>query len=127
MFRSAWLLGAWMSFLAILGLLYIRDEIGFERRVASLASGDYGKYGQGIVLVGILIIALPPFLSAGMLLIGCFEIATGCSFRQIESWFGELSWPRKCLVAPILAAPLAILSYGLIWFGAIVVRNYMRR
>jgi hypothetical protein len=71
-------------------------------------------------------IALPPFLAAGMFLIGCFELATGRPFRQIESWFSELSSLRKCLVAPALAAPLAILSYGLIRLSAILVRNYVK-
>ncbi len=78
-------------------------------------------------MVGVLMIIFPPFVSAAMMLIGCFEVSTGRSFQEIESWFGTLSWWRKCLIAPALAAPLAILAYGLIWYGSIGVRLFLTR
>jgi hypothetical protein len=79
-----------------------------------------------IVLVVVLMIAFPPFISASMLMTGSFELATGRPFQQIETWFGGLSWRRKCLVVPVLATPLAIISYGLVRLGALLVWYYVK-
>jgi hypothetical protein len=125
--RGAWHFGAWVSFLAILGLFYVSDEDRFWRWTNSLTHGDFGKPGLGIVLIVVMLIAFPPFISASMLMTGCFELATGRPFQQIETWFGGLNWRRKCLVVPVLAAPLAIVSYGLIRLGAILVSYYVKR
>ncbi len=124
--RGAWSFAAWVSFLAILGLLYVRDENGFWRWTKSLANREYGKLGMGIVMIVALLVVFPPFISAAMLMTGCFEFATGRPFQQIEAWFSGLSWWRKCLVVPALAAPIAVLSYGLIGLGAILVRVYLK-
>jgi hypothetical protein len=61
-----------------------------------------------------------------MLMIRCFELATGRPFQQIEAWFGGLSWWCKCVVVPALAAPIAIVSYGLIWLGTFLVRHDLK-
>jgi hypothetical protein len=85
--RGGWHFGAWVSFLAILGLLYVSDEDRFWRWTNSLANGGYGKLGRGILVVVVMLIAFPPFISASLFMTGFFELATGRPFEQVETWF----------------------------------------